>query len=63
MPLGLVSGVRTYQLAAQNSGTVFTMTGEFSGPLCALIVRSIPDLTDSFDQLADGLKVPAEARS
>lgn len=63
MPLGLFAAVRTYQLASQDGGTVFSMTEEFSGPLSALIVRSIPDLTDSFDQLADGLKTAAEARS
>lgn len=63
MPLRLFSGVRTYQLAPQDGDTVFSVTEEFSGPLSGLIVRSIPDLTDSFDQLADGLKAAAEARS
>ena len=32
-----------------------------SGPLSGLIVRTIPDMTDSFDQFADGLKTAAEA--
>ena len=36
------------------------MTEEFTGPLSGLIARSIPDMTDSFNQFADGLKAAAE---
>ena len=32
-----------------------------SGPLSGLITRTIPDMTDSFNQFADGLKTAAEA--
>jgi hypothetical protein len=37
------------------------MTELLSGPLSGLITRTIPDLTDSFNQFADGLKTAAEA--
>lgn len=60
MPWGLFRGVRTYQLDPVSTGTAFTMTEEFSGPLAGLIARSIPDLTASFDQFADGLQAAAE---
>jgi hypothetical protein len=36
------------------------MTEEFSGPLAGLITKAIPDLTESFNQFADGLKASAE---
>jgi hypothetical protein len=60
MPLGLFRGVRTYQLDPFDAGTTFSMTEEFTGPLSGLISRSIPDLTDSFNLFADGLKAAAE---
>lgn len=60
MPLGLFRGVRTYQLDPNESGTTFSMTEEYTGLLSGLIARSIPDLTDSFTQFADGLKAGAE---
>jgi hypothetical protein len=37
------------------------MTELLSGPLSGLITRTIPDMTDSFNQFADGLKTAAEA--
>jgi hypothetical protein len=60
MPMGLFRGVRTYQLHPHGAGTTFSMTEEFTGPLSGLIARSIPDLTESFNQFADGLKSAAE---
>jgi hypothetical protein len=60
MPLGLFRGVRTYQLEPTGDATAFSMTEEFTGPLSSLIARSIPDLTESFNQFADGLKAAAE---
>jgi hypothetical protein len=33
----------------------------YSGPLAGLISRSIPDMTESFEQFADGLKEAAES--
>lgn len=60
MPLGLFKGVRTYQLIPSGTGTEFSMTEVFSGALSGLICKSIPDMTDSFNEFADGLKVAAE---
>lgn len=60
MPFGLFRGVRTYRLDPAGNGTSFSMTEEFTGPLAGLISKSIPDLTDSFDTFADGLKAAAE---
>ncbi len=60
MPLGLFRGIRSYELAPHHAGTTFSMTEQFTGPLSGLIAKSIPDLTDSFNQFADGLKTAAE---
>jgi uncharacterized protein YndB with AHSA1/START domain len=61
MPLGMFRGERVYELAPTSVGTTFTMTETFSGPLSGLISKSIPDMTESFDLFADGLKAAAEA--
>jgi uncharacterized protein YndB with AHSA1/START domain len=61
MPLGLFKGERTYRLEEVAGGTEFSMTELLSGPLSGLISRTIPDMTDSFNQFADGLKTAAEA--
>jgi hypothetical protein len=63
MPLGLFKGVRTYLLAEQGGSTEFSMTEEFTGPLAGLFTKAIPDMTESFEQFADGLKTAAEASS
>lgn len=61
MPLGLFKGVRTFTLSSSNDGqTDFRMREEFTGPLLKLIWRTMPDLTDSFEQFASGLKQEAE---
>jgi uncharacterized protein YndB with AHSA1/START domain len=61
MPFGLFKGVRTYRLQPQEDGdTLFTMEEVYSGPLEPIISKSIPDMTDSFEQFADGLKRAAE---
>ena len=61
MPFGLFKGVRTYRLTPQSDGaTEFSMEEVFSGPLEPMISKSIPDMTESFDQFADGLKAAAE---
>ena len=61
MPLGMFKGVRTFALRS-NGGehTEFSMEEVYSGPLARLITRAIPDLTESFDQFADGLKAASE---
>lgn len=62
MPFGLFKGVRTYRLDPKGDGvTEFSMEEVFSGLLEPLISKSIPDMTDSFEQFADGLKRAAEA--
>ena len=63
MPLGLFKGVRTYTLETRGAATEFSMTEVFSGPLSGLITKMIPDVTDSFNLFADGLKQAAESRS
>jgi uncharacterized protein YndB with AHSA1/START domain len=63
MPLGLFTGKRTYTLAERDGATEFTMTEEFTGLLSGLITKAIPDMTDSFNQFADGLKSAAERLS
>lgn len=61
MPLGLFKGVRQFTLTAIARGTEFHMSEEFSGLLSPLIVKSIPDLTPSFETFAQGLRRLAEA--
>jgi hypothetical protein len=61
MPLGLFKGVRTFSLTPQGDGqTEFTMEEVYSGALAPLITRTMPDLTESFEQFADGLKTALE---
>jgi hypothetical protein len=62
MPLGLFKGIRTFSLVPQDGRTTrFTMREEYTGPMLALIAKSIPDLGPSFEQFASGLKHQAEA--
>jgi hypothetical protein len=61
MPFGLFKGVRTYRLEPKGDGlTRFSMEEVFSGPFEPMISKSIPDMTLSFEQFADGLKQAAE---
>lgn len=61
MPLGLFRGVRTFTLAPETNGTTrFHMREEYTGPMLALIWKSMPDLQPSFDAFASGLKRRAE---
>jgi len=63
MPLGLFKGVRTFTTTpAPDGGVTFTVREVFSGPLLALIGKSIPDMTEPFRQFAAGLKARAEAQ-
>lgn len=61
MPLGLFKGKRTFTLVPKNGGTEFSMREVFTGPMLALIGRSIPDLTENFQEFAADLKRRAEA--
>ena len=60
MPLGLMKGVRTFSLTAEDGATRFHLREEFSGPMLPLIWRSMPDMQPSFEQFATGLKARAE---
>lgn len=60
MPLGLFRGVRTFRVEPEGDATRVTMREEYSGPLVALMSRSIPDLGPSFTRFVNGLKVHAE---
>ena len=62
MPLGLFKGVRTFTLGEQDGTTTFTMEEVHSGLLEPLISKSIPDMTQSFQDFGDALKQTAEAR-
>ena len=63
MPFGLFKGERTFQLVSDGARTHFTTREVFSGPMLKLIGRSIPDLSDAFDQFTAGLKRRAELPS
>ena len=60
MPLGLFTGTRTFLIESDSAGCRFSMSEVYTGLLSGLIFKSIPDLTESFRQFADGLKVAAE---
>jgi hypothetical protein len=63
MPLGLFKGERTFQITPKRDGVVgFAMEEVYSGVLAPMITKSIPDMTDSFEMFADGLKQAAESR-
>jgi hypothetical protein len=62
MPLGLFRGVRTFTLTPATGGTTtFHLREEYTGPLLSMMWRSMPDLSPSFAQFANGLKQRAEA--
>lgn len=62
MPLGLFKGVRTFTVEPSGDGSSeFKMEEVYTGLLAPMITKSIPDMTDSFEQFADGLKAAAEA--
>lgn len=61
MPLGLFKGERTFTLSPNQNGTIqFTVQEQFSGLLLPLMRRTIPDMTQTFEQFAAGLKAWAE---
>jgi hypothetical protein len=63
MPLGLFRGTRVFTLTPGDSGTtIFRMSEHYTGPLAALITRSIPDLQPDFEEFARCLKAQAESR-
>lgn len=61
MPLGLFRGARRFVAEADGGdATRFSMEELYTGPLAPLITKSIPDMIDSFERFADGLKAAAE---
>jgi hypothetical protein len=61
MPLGLFKGVRQFTLAPREDGTTeFVTEEEYSGPLASVFLKRMPDLTESFEGFAQGLKQRAE---
>jgi uncharacterized protein YndB with AHSA1/START domain len=63
MPLGLFRGVRSYTLAPEGTGTKFAVREVFSGPMLALIGRSLPDMSEPFQGFVRGLKQRSESVS
>ena len=62
MPLGLFTGERTYTVTPSGGGCEFSMVETYTGLLAPLITKAIPDMTESFEQFADGLVAAAESR-
>lgn len=60
MPLGLFKGERTFVLEELNGRTRFTIKEEFSGPMLKVIGKTIPDMSQAFDDFAAGLKSRSE---
>ena len=61
MPFGLFTGTRTFSLAPSPKGSQFQMREVFDGLLSGMIVKSIPDLSPSFEKFAQELKRKAES--
>ena len=61
LPLGLFKGERTFRLTPREGGVDFAMREELSGLMSPLMLRVMPDLTEAFEQFADGLKSRAES--
>ena len=61
---GISRGVRTYMLSPVEGGaTTFTMVEVLSGLMVPMIAGAIPDMRESFEQIAADLKRAAESRS
>jgi hypothetical protein len=61
MPLGTFKGVLTYSLdPAADGSTKFVMQEVYSGWPSGPMTKRVPDLTESFEQFANGLKAKAE---
>lgn len=64
MPFGLFTGVRTYAIDPHGAGkSHFSMTEVFTGPMLALIGKSLPDMTEAFQSFCTGLKSRVETRT
>jgi hypothetical protein len=56
LPLGLFTGLRTFNLTQRQGGVEFTMQVRFSGLLSSPIARTLGDRQPDIDALAAGLK-------
>lgn len=64
LPLQMLTGTRSFQLTPKNnSSTLFVMEEIFSGWLMPILGRTIPDLSQSFEDFALALQQRAEVRS
>lgn len=62
MPLGMFKGERTFTLTPiSGNRTQFDVREQFTGWMLPIIGRTIPDLTETFEAHAQGLKQRAEA--
>ncbi len=62
MPLGLFKVQHSYTLTAKGDGKTEVLSHEFfTGPLAPLIGKSIPDMTQSFNEFVSRLKQRVEA--
>jgi len=63
LPLGLFKSERTHLLTPDGNGEIsFTTEETFSGLLFPIFGKKIPDLTESFNNFATGLKMQAERK-
>jgi uncharacterized protein YndB with AHSA1/START domain len=63
MPLGLFRGTRSFDVVPRGDGTSeFRMEEVYTGLMAPLIPKSIPDMTESFDKVADCLKSAVESK-
>jgi uncharacterized protein YndB with AHSA1/START domain len=63
MPLGLFRGTRSFDVVPRGDGTSeFRMEEVYTGLMAPLIPKSIPDMTESFDKVAGGLKSAVESK-
>ena len=63
MPLGLFEGTRSFDVVPNGDAkSEFRMEEVYTGLMAPLITRSIPDMTESFELFADGLKRAAESK-
>ncbi len=60
IPAGLFTVKHSYSLESNNGAVEFTSYEYFTGLLAPLLVRSIPDMTKSFDEFVSRLKDQAE---
>ncbi|MFL5616387.1 MAG: SRPBCC family protein [Gemmatimonadaceae bacterium] len=63
LPFGLFVGRRTFTLKPVATGTEFRMHLQMSGPLSAMILKSVGDRQPEIERFSAGLKQRAEGRS